>query len=117
MTNPIFNLLKGDVYAGISGIDFDFESLDLGDGILLSKTSAHMLAPYMVVFDPDQTRGRGSLDVDVLDKSAVRDSDGSKWVNVTDKTELIPAQSEYAIVAQLNFPAGLLSVMERIVFY
>ncbi len=109
MTTPIFDLIKGDIYAGISGIDLNFESLDLGDGVLLSKTSAHVLAPYMVVFDTDQS-GR-SESSDVLNKSFVRDPDGTKWVNVTDKTEVIPAQREYAIAAELYFPVDVLSAM------
>lgn len=109
MTNQISNILNGDVYAGISGIDLDFTSLDFGDGIVLSKTSAHVLVPYMVVFDAEGPGRSGRLGE--LGESFVRDPDGSKWVNITDKTELIPPQSEYAIGAQLYFPAGPLSVV------
>ena len=108
MTNIILSLPKGDVYAGISGVDRDFESLDLGDGILLSKTSAHVLVPYMVVFDSDQSGKSGRSDV-VTESFLREDPDGSKWEDVTKKTEVIPAHREYAIAAQLHFPATLLS--------
>jgi hypothetical protein len=107
MSNQLSGILKGDVYAGISGIDLDFERMDLGEGIVLSKTAAHVLAPYMVVFDPNRTGG--SKDLDVANEQVRRDPDGSRWVNVTDKTEVIPVHREYAIAAQLYLPAGCLS--------
>ncbi|MBI3355861.1 MAG: hypothetical protein HY038_03660 [Nitrospirae bacterium] len=109
MTHPIFDLIKGDVYAGIAGIDLDCESLDLGNGVLLSKTSAHVLAPYMVVFDTDQSSSRANLDG--LNDSFASGPDGTRWINVTDKTQCISTQREYPITAEIYFPAGVLSAL------
>src|SRR5215207_5586491 len=40
----------GDMHAGLSGIDLAEESFDLGEGILLSKTYAHLMAPFIMAF-------------------------------------------------------------------
>ncbi|MDH5740464.1 MAG: hypothetical protein OEY77_09080 [Nitrospira sp.] len=104
MSNRSFDILNGDIYAGISGIDLNFEHMDLGEGIVLSKISAHVLNSYMVVFD--QSRTEGSEILDVTDARIRKDLDGSEWENVTDRTEIVPAQQEFSITAQLYFPEG-----------
>lgn len=44
--------LKGQVVAGLSGIDLDFDLLELGGGLRVQKTYAHLMAPYMMAFTP-----------------------------------------------------------------
>ena len=46
------NILEGDLYAGLSGCELEFDELSLGDGVCLSKTYAHLMAPYMMAFKP-----------------------------------------------------------------
>ena len=43
---------KGQIVAGLSGIDLDFDVLELGKGVRLQKTYAHLMAPYMIAFNP-----------------------------------------------------------------
>ena len=45
-------LFDGTVYAGLSGLELEGEGYDLGSGILLSKTYAHMMAPFVMAFKP-----------------------------------------------------------------
>jgi hypothetical protein len=39
-----------DIHAGLSGIDVDFKQLDLGNGLLLRQTYAHLMAPFVMAF-------------------------------------------------------------------
>lgn len=39
-----------EIFAGISGIEFDFEKFELGQGIYIKKTYAHVFAPFMAAF-------------------------------------------------------------------
>lgn len=41
---------KGDVYAGISGVTLEPESFDLGHGVILSRTYAHLMSPCLMAF-------------------------------------------------------------------
>ena len=45
-------LFGGDVHAGLSGLELEEESFELGDGISLSRTYAHLMAPFMMAFKP-----------------------------------------------------------------
>ncbi|MCK4579408.1 MAG: hypothetical protein KAU50_11515 [Candidatus Marinimicrobia bacterium] len=45
-------LFDGDIYAGLSGLELEEEFFDLGGGITLRKTYAHLMAPFMVAFKP-----------------------------------------------------------------
>jgi len=45
-------LFDGDIHAGLSGLELEEEFFDLGDGITLRKTYAHLMAPFMVAFKP-----------------------------------------------------------------
>jgi hypothetical protein len=45
-------LFGGDIHAGLSGIDLDESPIDLGRGIVLSKTYAHLMAPFLMAFKP-----------------------------------------------------------------
>lgn len=45
-------LFGSDIHAGLSGIELDEESYDLGEGILLRRTFAHLFAPFMIAFKP-----------------------------------------------------------------
>lgn len=41
-----------DLYVGISGCELAFDKLDLGEGIHISKTYAHLMAPHLMAFSP-----------------------------------------------------------------
>ena len=43
-------LFDGDVHAGLSRLDLEEESFELGDGISLSKTYANLMAPFLLAF-------------------------------------------------------------------
>lgn len=45
-------LFGDNVYAGLAGIELDQKSFDLGEGIRLSKTYAHLMAPFVMAFKP-----------------------------------------------------------------
>lgn len=44
------SLLRGNIHAGLSGIELELENFDLGEGVVLAKTYAHMMAPFMMAF-------------------------------------------------------------------
>lgn len=41
-----------DLYGGISGCELATDSFDLGEGVTLSKTYAHLMAPFIAAFSP-----------------------------------------------------------------
>lgn len=45
-------LFGSDVHAGLSGIELVEESYELGEGILLQRTFAHLFATFMMAFKP-----------------------------------------------------------------
>ena len=45
-------LFGGDVHAGLSGLQLAKESLELGEGLTLSRTYAHLMAPFLMAFAP-----------------------------------------------------------------
>ncbi|MBK7848095.1 MAG: hypothetical protein IPJ73_13430 [Zoogloea sp.] len=45
-------LFGGDVHAGLSGLELDDDCFDLGDGITLRKTYAHLMAHFVMAFKP-----------------------------------------------------------------
>jgi hypothetical protein len=49
--------LDGPIYAGISGIELPVDAFDLGEGITLSKTFAHLMCPFLVAFSPPDKPG------------------------------------------------------------
>jgi hypothetical protein len=105
MHKQLSKILEADLYVGVSGVDLQFDHMDLGDGLRLSKTDAHLLAPYMMVFNTNITGGEKHSSNDVMS----RDEDGSTWVNVTKETKLIPGHMEYAITAELVIPRSAAS--------
>lgn len=46
------SLLGGDIHAGLSGLELEEESFDLGDGLTLRKTYAHLMSPFVIAFKP-----------------------------------------------------------------
>ncbi len=40
------------IYAGISLVSLDAESFDLGHGVMLTRTYAHLMAPFVMAFAP-----------------------------------------------------------------
>src|SRR5258706_3804470 len=44
------NLNTDSIYAGIAGVKLDVESFDLGDGLVISKTFGHFMAPFLMAF-------------------------------------------------------------------
>jgi hypothetical protein len=105
MHKQLSKILEADLYVGISGVDLQFDHMDLGDGLRLSKTDAHLLAPYMMVFDTNIRGGEKYSANDVIS----RDEDGSTWVDVTKETKLIPGHREYAITAEVVIPRSAAS--------
>jgi hypothetical protein len=45
-------LFDGDLHAGLSGLNLPEQRIELGQGIVLSKTYAHLMAPFMMAFKP-----------------------------------------------------------------
>lgn len=45
-------LFGGNLHAGLSGLELQESSFDLGWGLRLSKTYAHLMAPFMMAFKP-----------------------------------------------------------------
>ena len=45
-------LFGGNLHAGLSGLELQEPSFDLGCGLILSKTYAHLMAPFMMAFQP-----------------------------------------------------------------
>jgi hypothetical protein len=45
------------IYAGIAGIQIEPQSYDLGHGVVVSKTFAHLMSPFMIAFAPPKARG------------------------------------------------------------
>lgn len=39
-----------DLYAGVSGLELSEDSFDLGDGVIPSRTYAHLMAPFTMAF-------------------------------------------------------------------
>ncbi len=46
------NILEHDLYGGISGAELSVDNFEMGYGITLSKTYAHLMAPFMMAFSP-----------------------------------------------------------------
>lgn len=46
-----------DLYSGISGVHLDVDVFDLGYGVTLSKTYAHLMSPFIMAFAPPGTQG------------------------------------------------------------
>jgi hypothetical protein len=45
-------LIGGNVHAGLSGLELEEETFDLGEGVILTKTYAHLTAPFLMAFKP-----------------------------------------------------------------
>lgn len=45
-------LFETHVHAGLSGIELTEESFELGEGVVLSKTYAHLMSPFLMAFKP-----------------------------------------------------------------
>lgn len=48
---------QDDIYLGISGVGFPVDHFDFGGGITLSKTYAHIFAPYLAAFKRPEKEG------------------------------------------------------------
>lgn len=48
-------IFGGDLHAGLSGLELDEDTLDLGEGIRLKRTYAHQFAPFMLAFERPKT--------------------------------------------------------------
>ncbi|MFZ5520672.1 MAG: hypothetical protein ACOZD0_05650 [Pseudomonadota bacterium] len=81
-----------DIYAGLSGLELTEESFDLGEGVTLSRTYAHLMAPFMMAFKkpaeydqphpgPWKSLGGGfyfDIDAEVCIPAALEDRYGSQ---------------------------------------
>ncbi|USE77249.1 hypothetical protein NDR89_08330 [Cupriavidus gilardii] len=45
-------LFGGNLHAGLSGLELQESSFDLGCGLTLSKTYSHLMVPFMMAFAP-----------------------------------------------------------------
>lgn len=45
-------IFSGDIHAGLSGLELDGDCFDLGDGLKLRKTYAHLMAHFVMAFKP-----------------------------------------------------------------
>jgi hypothetical protein len=97
MNNRLAISPEEDLYLGISGIDLQFDQMELGEDIRLSKAKCALLAPYMMVFE--SVKDRGTTDVV---RPTRKDEDGSNWVDVTRETKLVSGHGEYAITGELH---------------
>jgi hypothetical protein len=48
---------SNDLYAGLSGVQLEVDRFELGEGVTLSKTYAHLMAPFLMAFAPAPTGG------------------------------------------------------------
>lgn len=46
-----------DLYGGLSGTNLEIDAFDFGDDIVLSKTYAHLMAPFIMAFSPPGPEG------------------------------------------------------------
>lgn len=46
------NPTKDSLYGGIAGVSMNTDQVDLGHGVVLSKTFAHFMAPFLMAFAP-----------------------------------------------------------------
>ena len=48
----IKNPNDAEIFAGLSGGKLEVDSFEIGDGLVLSKTYAHLMAPMLMAFAP-----------------------------------------------------------------
>lgn len=67
-------LFGGNIHVGLAGIDVNNDSIDLGEGIHIKGTYAHLMAPFIAAFKPAQVgkphpapwkAARGGFDFDI----------------------------------------------------
>jgi len=46
------NFAEGSIFAGLAGLQLDFDELELGRGVILRRTYAHLMAPFLMAFEP-----------------------------------------------------------------
>ncbi len=52
------NLIEGDIYGGLTGPKFPVDEFEFGRGILASRTYAHLMAPFLMLFAPPAKAGQ-----------------------------------------------------------
>jgi len=52
ISSHMSTLFGGDLHAGIAGIELQESTFSLGHGLTLSKTYAHLMAPFLMAFKP-----------------------------------------------------------------
>jgi hypothetical protein len=78
-----------DLYGGLAGAPLPLESYDLGRGVTLSRTYAHLMAPFMMAFSPAEPgqphpppwrAAKGGFGFDILAQVHVpRDFAAAQW--------------------------------------
>lgn len=48
---------KNIKYGGLSGIELELDEFDLGEGVIIRNTFAHLFSPFMVAFSPSTEHG------------------------------------------------------------
>jgi hypothetical protein len=110
-----------DFYGGLSGVELEFDSFDLGHGITLSKTYAHLMSPLLMAFAPPTSRGihpapwsaaKGGFGYDIRVQIHVPASFNlSNWM---DRTEVLWWIT--ALIRIIQAPFAMLPVMSDIPF-
>lgn len=49
----------GDIYAGLSGLELEVDEIELEEGLVLRRTYAHLMAPFLMAFAPLAGRRQG----------------------------------------------------------
>lgn len=45
-------LTDEDIYLGLSDLELDVDEIELGQGVVLRRTYAHLMAPFLIAFSP-----------------------------------------------------------------
>lgn len=108
-------------YGGLSGVELEIDSYDLGHGITLYKTFAHLMSPLLMAFAPPKSRGihpppwsaaKGGFGYDIHVQIHVPASFNlSNWMDCTDVLWWIAA-----LIRIIQAPFAMLPVISDIPF-
>jgi hypothetical protein len=111
----------GNLYAGLSGLVLDEPSIDLGCGVILSKTYAHLMAPFTMAFAPARPNqphtapwkpASGGIAVDVTAELLIPESLGQDF-----ESRVSVARKIVFLLRLWNNPAITLTVFSNNPFY
>jgi hypothetical protein len=114
MTHLNFEKLKfDDIYAGLAGVKPDFDEMELGKGVVLRCTYAHLMAPFLMAFAPAE-RGKphpgpwkaalGGIDFDLGAELFIPERLGTTLTNRIDVARTIVALMRMWAVPSITLP-------------